>query len=159
MNFSLYPDNCFLPIEIEREFNVTVNDVCNSGKKHIDVTLSMHLNDYVLEHVPYIVCIITRFNGGSSTYRSENLYLQANRNCSSTTTGNGTTYDITSALTTTETSETTYDITNGPNTTMETPVSFVISSASGALQCNRSFINVPYIIMMCVFMMILLAVY
>ena len=157
MEYMLYPDNNFLPTEIEREVNVTVNDVCNSGKKHINVTLSIDLNEYVLEHVPYLVCIITRFTEGAGTYRSEKLYLQANRNCSSTTTGKGTTYDITSALTTTETSETTYDITNILNATMETPVPFVISSASAVLQCNRSFINVPYI-MMCVFVIILLDV-
>ena len=155
MNYSFYPDNNFLPIEIEREFNVTVNDMCNSGRAHIDVTLSIHLNEYVLEHVPYIVCIVTTFPEGEGPYRSEELYLQANTNCSSTTTGKGTTYDITSALTTTEMSETTsYDITTLLNAIKEMPV---LSSASGVLQCNRSFINIPYYIM-CVFMMIFLAV-
>ena len=165
MNYSLYlpeDNNNFLPIEIERELNITANDVCISGRTHIDVTLSIHLNDYVLEHVPYIVCIITRLNVNfDCDYRSEELYLQANTNCSSTKTGKGTTYDdITTALATTETSETTYyDITNALNTTMEMSVPFVISSTFGvhALQCNRSFIIVPYILL-CVFIMSLLAV-
>lgn len=136
MNYTLYPNNRFLPIEIEEEFNITATDVCNSGKIHINVTLSIHLNEDVLEHVPYIVCIIDRSTEGSGRDRSEELYLQANRNCFSTTAEERTTHY------------------HGNTTNMQ---SDNVTSVSCALPCNKSFINVPYYVM-CVFIITLLAV-
>lgn len=147
MNYTLYPQNRFLPIEIEEEFNITATDVCNSGKIHIDVTLSIHLNEDVLERVPYIVCIIVRSTEGGGRDRSEELYLQANRNCFSTTAEERTThyYGNTTSIS---------------NVTMEIPAprqSDNVTSVSCALPCNKSFINVPYYVM-CVFIITLLAV-
>ena len=88
MNYTLHPDdNRFVLDRIKEESNVTAKDECISGKTYINVTLSIHLSEYILEHVPYVVCIITRSSteGGPSD-RSKNLYLEANRNCSRTTT-------------------------------------------------------------------------
>lgn len=145
MNYTLHPDdNIFLPIEIKEEFNATVKDDCISGKTRINVTLSIHLSEYVLEHVPYVACIITRSTVGVKPDRSKNLYLQANRNCFSTTTGKQST-DVTTA-----------------NKTIADPLELsqttVINYAS-CVHCNGSlnFINILYYVLF-VFVTILLAV-
>ena len=87
MNYTLHPDdNRFVPDRIKEESNVTAKDECISGKTYINVTLSIHLSEYILEYVPYVVCIITRSTERGQSDRSKILYLEANRNCSSTTT-------------------------------------------------------------------------
>ena len=144
MRYTLYPNNVNLPIEIEKEVNVSVNDACNFGRTHINVTLSIHLNEFVLQHVPYLVCIITRYSdGGGTSYRSEELHIEAVRNCFITTTGKHVTdYDTTDVQL---------------NATMETSASNETSSASCILHCNQSFIYVSYCyFLLCVFVIILL---
>ena len=143
MNYTLHPNNSFLPIEYGKDINVTV-DECNSDKTDIDITLSIHLNEDILEHVPYIVCIITRHTeGGRNERRSEELYLQANRNCFSTT-AKQRTIDISNATMEILSPQQSDNLTN---------------SASCVLPCNKSlnFINVPYYVM-CVFIITLLDV-
>lgn len=138
MKYLLHPSNHFIPDQISRDVNVTENRVCNSGRKQINITLSIHLNEYILEHVPYIVCIITRYTGGDTkSDQSEKLYLQANRNCFSTIAGEDTTY---------------YDR-KSVNATMEPQFN---NSACSPLSCKRTFINILHT--MCVFTMMLLAV-
>jgi hypothetical protein len=145
INYLLYPDdNLFLPIEIQRELNVTANDECTSNKLHIDVTLSIHLNEYILEQ-DYIVCIITRSTEGIEPDRSEKLYLQANRNCFSTTAGNQSPSDATNVTTTIM------------ETSKPSPL-FVIRNASCALHCNRSLIYIILYFILCVFVISLLAI-
>ena len=153
LNFVLYPTtNDTPPTEIKNEVNATVDDgVCTPGKKfkRINVSLSMHLNEHILEHVPYIECAIIRRTEEHRIYNiSEKLYLQANTNCFYTTTGNQST-DITrvpiSNVTTMETSELLY--------------SSAINYASCVLHCYRSFVNLLSYYVMCVFVTTLLAVY
>ena len=69
---------------------MTVNDHCSSSLRadttEIDVTLSINLNEHVLEQVPYIVCIVTTQLGGPNEklHRSQMVYLQADNNCTTT---------------------------------------------------------------------------
>ena len=146
MRYTLYPENIYLPTELEKEVNVSVNYACNFGRRHINVTLSIHLNEYVLQHVPYLVCIITRYSEGrGETYRSEELHIEANRNCFSTTTGKqGADYDT--------------DVhTLKLNGTMDTEESNTTSSASCILHCNGSYMYVShyFYFVLCLFIMIL----
>lgn len=142
-NYSLYrypDDNMRLPIKIKREFNATVKDECISDQTHINVTLSIHLSEYILKHVPYVVCIITKFTEGGGVNESEKLYFQANRNCFSTTTGKQGAHNVTNVLATTA-------------DTLEQLQSTVTNYAS----CNGSFINISYYVL-CVFVTTLLVV-
>ena len=86
LSHTLHPSNIFVPNEVTREYNVTVNDVCNSvaDTTEINVTLSINLSEHVLHHVPYIVCIITRLGDDAQPlrHRSQNVYLKA---CTTTT--------------------------------------------------------------------------
>ena len=86
LSHTLHPSNIFLPNEVTREYNVTINDVCNSvaDTTELNVTISINLSEHVLHHVPYIVCIITRLGDDAQPihHRSQNVYLKA---CTTTT--------------------------------------------------------------------------
>lgn len=146
LNYVLYPTtNDTPPTEIRNELNSTVNDgVCTPGKKfkRINVSLSMHLNEHILEHVPYIECAIIRRAEERRIDISEKLYLKANTNCFSTTQST--------------------DVTRVPNpTTVETlepSPSPLVNYASCVLHCHRSFVNIISYYVMCVFVTISLAV-
>jgi hypothetical protein len=151
MNFKLHPNNNFLHTEIDKMVNITVNndrDSCNSDRTHINVTLSIHLNEYVLEHVPYIFINVVRFIAGDrKEQRSDNLYLEANRNCFSTTTVTGK-----------QSIDNNTSVLKLNATTMEASKpspSSVKSYASCVLHCNRSLISYS---VMGVFVMTVLAV-
>ena len=82
-NYTLYPLNPFVnesdvPITENTDYNVTLDVTCDNeaGTKKIDmnISLSILLNDNVLENVPYIVCHMIR---SDSNYTSKEVYPQS----------------------------------------------------------------------------------
>ena len=84
-NYTLYPADqvpADVPIELNSEYNVTenYNEVpCDPERGlEVNVTLSILLNDNVLENVPYVVCKISRrvsSNNMIELHRSKEVYL------------------------------------------------------------------------------------
>ena len=143
--FLLYPTyaHYFIPNEIKSEYNVTENHECNTGGHDVNISLDIHLNKHILEHVPYVYIV---FKIGSGVeYESEKVYLQSNRSCFSTTTNN----DVTKH----STKPTVPVITN----TSAVPMLISSNYATCQLHCNIQFINIPYSLF--AFMMILFAVF
>ena len=64
VNHTFHPPNPFVPIAENDEYNVTVakSPECSDTENttEVNVTLSLLLNDNVLQHVPYIQCLISR---------------------------------------------------------------------------------------------------
>lgn len=81
--YTLYP-NQFpqdLPIKEHKEFNVTLTDLrChqNSLLFEKNVTLSILINDNIVENVPYVLCKISKWDssGMATVYRSRSVHLQ-----------------------------------------------------------------------------------
>ena len=147
-NCSLYQypvdtSNTCIPIG---EFNATVKDDCFSGKTHINVTLLIHLSEYILKRVPYVECSITKFTNGGGITESEKLYFQDNRNCLSTTTGPGQrgTHNVTNVLAT---------IADTLEQSQSTGVNYAF-----CVHYNASFINRKSFYVLCLFVTTLLAI-
>ena len=74
--YTLYP-NQFpedVPIAQISEYNVTMNS--DSASCTDDVTLSLHLTENVIQHVPYVVCIIRTGSGDTlESHRSDRVYV------------------------------------------------------------------------------------
>lgn len=84
-NFTLYP-NPFptkVPIARNSDYNVTLDTLCNhkAPQKTIsmNISLSILLNENVTEHVPYIMCMLSRIdtNNMIQYHRSRKVYLQS----------------------------------------------------------------------------------
>ena len=80
-----------VPIVKGTEFNITFDQVpctAETGNLYrVNVSLYLLLNDNVLEHVPYVVCKISRWDGGTRIVRSSReVYLTARPTTSSSTT-------------------------------------------------------------------------
>ena len=81
--YTLYP-NQFpqdLPIKEHEEFNVTLTDLrCHQNSLLLEknVTLSILINDNIVENVPYVLCKISKWDssGISTVYLSRSVYLQ-----------------------------------------------------------------------------------
>lgn len=105
-NINLHPPDSVVPIEVNRDYNVTVNyNDCRSERNitRINITLWIHLNDDVFQHVPYIMCTLFGLgdDGTQIHLHSEKVFIQVNSdiNCpvSTETTVNATTTYTTNA--------------------------------------------------------------
>ena len=74
-----------VPIAQISEYNITINS--NSASCTDNVTLRLLLTENVIEHVPYVVCIIRTGSGATSvSHKSERVYLNSTIPTSETTT-------------------------------------------------------------------------
>lgn len=85
-NYTLHPNPfpATVPIAKNSEYNVTLNVMCDGegpGKiVNMNVSLSIILNDNVIEHVPYILCSLSRLDTNDNSihyHRSRKVYLQS----------------------------------------------------------------------------------
>lgn len=85
-NYTLYPNivPADVPIEMNSEYNVTLDVVCNREGPAlvmmINVSLAIVLNhDIVSEYAPWVMCLITRIDQDNMSYihRSKRVYLQS----------------------------------------------------------------------------------
>ena len=79
--YTLYPSNKLVPIAKDDEYNVTIAICENEDTENtteVNVTLSLLLNDNVLQHVPFIRCLITR-TGYGDIESKVHLPLHANQ--------------------------------------------------------------------------------
>ena len=81
-----------VPVARISEYNVTINS--NSAFCTDNVTLDLLLTENVIQHVPYVVCIIRTGSGtASESHRSERVYLNSTiQTLDTTTTHNIVTY-------------------------------------------------------------------
>ena len=85
-NFSLYPNpfSSNLPIAKNNEYNLTLSDKCDGEAPvktiNMNASLSIQLNDNVIEHVPYVICLLSRLDSLTNMthyHRSKRVYLHS----------------------------------------------------------------------------------
>ena len=86
-NYTLYPNHFpeDVPIAMTTEYNVSIDS--NTAFCTENVTISLHITENVLEHVPYVVCIIRTGSGATvESYQSDKVYLSSLTHIAVTTT-------------------------------------------------------------------------
>lgn len=107
-NFSLYPNpfSSNLPIAKNNEYNLTLSDKCDGEAPvktiNMNASLSIQLNDNVIEHVPYVICLLSRLDSLTNMthyHRSKRVYLHSYVSITESTQHSMSTQEILSLLT------------------------------------------------------------